>query len=240
MSDTITLDADTGDALRVIASPPRADESERPIDPRLVLLAAPDSPAAAGYRVLRHRVLSQDDPRVIAVTSAGPHEGKSACAANLALAIAEGGQSRVLLVEANLRAPSLATLFAVTPGECFARQMAAHRPTDGARRERPWSVAEISPGLHLAALLPPAEGEPLHLDGPALAAALTSLRAGGYDYLVVDAPAVLGSADVNLIDQCVDGVLFTVLRGRTSGRALGRAIEQLRPKKLLGLVLVGA
>jgi Mrp family chromosome partitioning ATPase len=50
---------------------------------------------------------------VIAVTSAGPAEGKTTCAMNLALAIAEEAMTRVLLLEANPLRPSLAQVFAL-------------------------------------------------------------------------------------------------------------------------------
>src|SRR5262245_32000932 len=65
------------------------DEIDLPVRPdrRLVLLREPESASARGYRSLRHRLLAHSDPRVIAVTSAEPGEGKTSCAVNLALSL---------------------------------------------------------------------------------------------------------------------------------------------------------
>lgn len=206
-------------------------------DPRLILLTDPDSERAASFRVLRHRLQEHGDPRVIAVTSARSEEGKTTCAVNLALALGECGRARVLLVEANLRAPTLASLFGIVLPECFAAQMKRHKdlPLDA------WSVVELfSPSLHVLAVKPEGEGGRPLLDGPGLSLAIAVLRQAGYDYIVLDTPPVLGAADVNLIEDAVDGVLFVALAQSTPARSLRRAIEQLAPGKLLGITLLDA
>jgi Mrp family chromosome partitioning ATPase len=203
-------------------------------DPRLILVREPDSARAASFRVLRHRLQGRGDPRVIAVTSAGPREGKTTCAANLALALGECGRARVLLVEANLRAPVLAPLFGFMPPQCFSTQMTRHKekPLDA------WSVVDVfSERLHVLAVQPTDRGRPL-LDGPAFAIAMEMLGQAGYDYIVVDTPPVLGAADVNLIEDSCDGVLFAARARTTTSRSLRAAVDQLTPAKLLGVTLL--
>jgi Mrp family chromosome partitioning ATPase len=203
-------------------------------DPRLILLCEPDSPRAASFRVLRHRLEQRGNPRVIAVTSSEAGEGKSTMAANLAMAIGECERAKVLLVEANLRTPSLAALFGFLPPTCFALQLYAHRekPLD------PWAVVEcFSPSLHVLAVKPGQESRPL-LDGPAFTHAMDMLKNAEYDYIVVDTPPVLTSADVNLIEDTCEGVLFTGWSGRSSGRSLRHALDQLAPSKILGFALM--
>jgi Mrp family chromosome partitioning ATPase len=207
-----------------------------PVDPdrRLILLREPDSAQAASFRVLRHRLEQRGNPRVIAVTSAEEGEGKTTCAANLAMALGECERARVLLVEANLRNPSLAALFGFLPPTCFSLQLQQHKekPLD------PWSVVEaFTPSLHVIAVKPGQESRPL-LDGPAFAHAMDMLRNAGYDYIVLDTPPVLGSADVNLVEDTCDGVLLCGWARRSSGRALRRAVEQLAPAKILGITLL--
>jgi Mrp family chromosome partitioning ATPase len=203
-------------------------------DARLVMVRQPDSPQAASYRVLRHRLQERGDPRIIAVTSAGPKEGKTTCAVNLALALGECGRARVLLVEANLRSPSLAPLFGFMPPQCFSVQMQKHRekPAEG------WSVVEVfSEYLHVLAVEPSDRGRPL-LDGPAFAIAIEGLSQAGYDYIVLDTPPVLGTADVNLIEDSADGVLLTAWARTTPSQRLRQAIDQLVPSKVLGVTLL--
>jgi Mrp family chromosome partitioning ATPase len=201
----------------------------------LVMLTLPDSSRAAAYRVLRHRLSRENDPKVILVTSPVAREGKTICAANLAIALGESGRARVLLVEANLRTPSLGDLFGYVPSECFAEQMARHHehPTE------PWSVvAAYEPWLHVLAVAPKNAGRGL-VDGPAFTHAIEHLRKTiGYDYVVIDAPPVLGSADVNVIQDSADGVVMVTRAKHSSKKRLQRAVDQLQPVRLLGMVLL--
>jgi Mrp family chromosome partitioning ATPase len=203
-------------------------------DARLVLVNDPDSPRAANFRVLRHHILEAGRPQVIVVSSARPGEGKTTTAVNLALALAECGRAKVLLVETNLQRPQLASMFRVVPSWCFAEQLAAHRH----QPMLPWSLIDIPQlWLHVAAVNPRVEQRQL-LDAPAFAIAMERLRLGGYDHIVIDSPPVLGSADVNLMQDAADGVLLTV-RGRVStARDLRRTIDQLSPARVLGSVLL--
>lgn len=204
-------------------------------DPRLFMANAPDSAQAACFRVLRQRVAARKELRTVAVTSAEAGEGKTTCAVNLAMALGEGGRARVLLVEANLRAPSVAELFGLTPPLCFASQLASARkdPFWG------WVVASIpSPPFHLLAV-DPASPEP-RLDARAFELAMKALCELPYDFIVIDAPSVLGSADVNLIQESVDGVLLTAWCHRSRAAAQLRAVEQLGPAKIVGFVLLNA
>jgi Mrp family chromosome partitioning ATPase len=207
---------------------------DAPLDPRLILVAEPDSERAASFRVLRHHLLDAGRPQVIAVSSPRPGDGKTTCAINLALALAECGRSKVLLVETHVRHPQLASLFRFVPPWCFAEQLAAHRH----QPLLPWGLVDIPQlWLHVAAINPRIEQSQL-LDAPAFAIAMERLRLGGYDHIVIDCPPVVGSADVNLIQDAADGTVLVVRGKRTTARDLRGAIEQLSPARVLGTVLV--
>jgi len=86
-------------------------KSTTTLDSRLVSFVKPRSFEADQYRMLRYaieRACPTESSRVIAVTSAVPGDGKTLTAVNLAGSIAKGGQSRVLLVDADLRRPAIA------------------------------------------------------------------------------------------------------------------------------------
>lgn len=203
-------------------------------DSRLVMVHAPDSARAAAFRVLRHHLLQAGRPQVIAVTSARAGEGKTTAAINLALALAECGRARVLLVEGVLRRPQLASIFRFVPPWCFADQLDAHRHQPGA----PWTLVDLpAQWLHVAAVAPDATPREL-LDAPAFAIAMDRLRLAGYDHIVVDAPAVLGGAEANLIQDATDGVVLAVRARVTTSRDLRRTVEQLSPGHVLGSVLL--
>jgi Mrp family chromosome partitioning ATPase len=203
-------------------------------DRRLEMVVDPDSERSASFRVLRHHLLEVGRPCCVIVSSPQAGEGKTTTAVNLALALAECGRAKVLLVETHLRRPQLANVFKFVPPWCFAEQLAAHRH----QPMMPWSLIEIPQlWLHVGAVNPRIEKTQL-LDGPAFAIAVERLRLGGYDHIVVDAPPVLGSADVNLMADAADAVVLT-LRARTSTtRDLRRAIEQIGANKVAGTVLV--
>jgi Mrp family chromosome partitioning ATPase len=202
-------------------------------DWRLVILNRKLVPQAASMRSLRHRIADRGDPRVILVTSAAEGEGKTFCAANLALALAEVKRSRVLLVEANVENPSLAPLFGIASPPCFLKQMEEHR----GRLEAPWRVLELTTyDLHVLAISPKPQG-PRVLDGQHFVTCLDSLR-GAYEYVVVDGPTVDGNPEIPLIEDAVDGVVFATNDQETRARPLRYAIEQLAPGDLLGVVLV--
>ena len=149
---------------------------------------------------------------------------------------ASAGASRVLLVEANLRAPALAALFGFMPPECFSAQLQRHseKPLE------PWSVVEVfSPSLHVLAVKPGRRRRQAAARRAGVRASrMEMLAQAGYDYIVIDTPPVLGAADVNLIEDSADGVLFTAWSRSTSSRSLRAAVEQLAPAKLLGVTLL--
>ena len=201
----------------------------------LPMLCEPNGAPAASFRVLRYRLKKQDDPRIIAVTSALVSEGKTTTAINLALAFAEYGRDRVLLVEGNLRRPKIAEMLGFTTPSCFARQLdrSLQHP------DAPWEVvAAFSDNLHVLAVEPtPARFGPLC--APAFKSALRRLVAEAYAFIIVDCPAVLDTADVNVIADSVDALLFTAVEGRSRAADLRRAEERLAPANIVGTVLLG-
>ncbi len=204
------------------------------LDRRLALVIDPDSERSASFRVLRHHLLELGRPQVVIVSSPRAGDGKTTTAINLALALAECGRAKTLLVETHVRRPQLTSIFKFVPPWCFAEQLAAHRHQPA----MPWSLIDIPQlWLHIAAINPRIAQTQL-LDGPAFAIAMERLRQGGYDHIVVDAPPVLGSADVNLMADAADSVVFALRARRSNVRDLRRAIDQLGSNKVTGTVLL--
>jgi len=200
----------------------------------LTLLSAPESRAAASYRMLYYRLKGLGNPCAVAITSPNSGEGKTLCSVNLALAMAEDGRDKVLLVEANLRSPRIAEVLGYSPPACFRNQLARYLETPG----EPWRVvAAFLDNLHVLAVDPGGTG-PRLLSAPSFRAALHDFRTTGYSHVVIDCPSVIGSADANVVADTVDAVLLTASARRTRGNALKKAKEQLAPCPLLGTILV--
>jgi Mrp family chromosome partitioning ATPase len=206
-----------------------------PVDPLLVVAAEPYSPRADAYRTLRRKLAGNPALRVLSITSANAGEGKTVFAANLALALREGARSRVLVVEANLRAPGLGKLLGFPTPDCFLQQIKRHAEDPRA----PWVVAEPLPKLHVMAIDPQTPHEPL-LDPVTFSTAMERLKQAGYEYIVVDAPPVLGGLDCNVIADSVDATILTALPMKSLRKPMRKAVEQLDPAPILGVVVLEA
>lgn len=230
----LALYAPEGEALAVTARLVDSSSATLPetLDRRLVLLRDPESPQARSFRLLAHRLRHAGAPKTVIVTSARGAEGKTTCAANLALALAEDAGSRVLLLEANHRTPVHAKLFGVDQPVGLARQLA--------RLETalvPWTTWRVDGGLHLL----PAEpgGRDVAPSRGTFRVAVEELGQA-FDHLIVDAPSVLESADVMALTDSADAVVLAARAKRTRGRDVEQAIAQLAPATILGVVLLDA
>ena len=116
----------------------------------LIMLAEPQSAAAEAYRALAANLQfsSRDfDVQTLGITSAAPGEGKSTTTANLAIALAEGGR-RVIVIDADLRRPTLHTLFGLDNREGLSNVLLggeSHLPLQDT----------IAPGVRLLSSGPP-------------------------------------------------------------------------------------
>lgn len=207
-------------------------ELDAPFDPRLSVLSEPTSPVAQAFRLLQHRLQAEHDPRVIVVTSAQAGEGKTTCAANLALVLAETAGSRVLLLDANLTRPAIAEAFRYVPSDNLMSKLLRNEDVSP-----PYAVASTSTSrLQLAALASPiAAGK--RLDQSLLGALLRALRES-YQYIVIDTAAVLENADASSASQCADAVVMSTRAGLSRRDRLRRAIAQLRPANVVGAVML--
>jgi Mrp family chromosome partitioning ATPase len=202
----------------------------------LVMLGDTAPDATAALRVLRHRLEQKraNGMWVFGITSARATEGKSTFAAQLALVLSESQRARVLLCEASFQKPSLARIlgFRVPTGNGFSTQIA--RKMRGS--PEPWCVVALGPALHVLAEDDREPGFPETLHSTHFANAVSFL-ARGYDFLIVDSPAILGSGDANVVENAVDAMILVARSGETQGKDLRDAVKQLGDRKTMGIVL---
>ncbi|MDR0966229.1 MAG: CpsD/CapB family tyrosine-protein kinase [Myxococcales bacterium] len=223
------------------------------IDRNLVPLTSPHSAAAEQYRMLFHRLrhsAGEIAPRVLTVTSAMGGEGKSLTAANLALIAASerGSTERILLIDADLRRPSLHALFGVPLSPGLAEVASGHCALEQALR--PLGIAGLSllsaggggeerGGTGRRARSRGARSARAAMSSTphaALGNVLARLRAA-FDAIYLDVPPLLASADGAFWASESDGTLLVVRAGETSRQMVAQALEALGEARLLGCVL---
>lgn len=207
------------------------------VDSHLVSLVSPAGLEAEQYRALRHMVEQKhktDNLSVIAVTSPGVGDGKTTTAINLAGALAQGTDNSVLLVEADLRRPSIAELLGFTSSG-IGLVDAILDPTLALS-----DIVQTRPPFNLSVVLggqtPPSPYEVLKL--PRLGALLDEARER-FDYIVLDTPPLVPVQDCRVLARWVDGVVLVVAADHTPRALLEAALDILDPSKVVGLVFNG-
>ncbi|RPI51842.1 MAG: polysaccharide biosynthesis tyrosine autokinase, partial [Acidobacteria bacterium] len=187
------------------------------------------------FRALRTSLVfssGTEGTRVIALTSAQPLEGKTTTACNMAIALAYGG-SRVLLIDADMRRPSVSRTLGIEnnvglshllTGQATARQ-AIHRTNV----QNLWVMT--------AGMTPPNPSELLASDR--MKTLIANVQTGPFDWVLIDTPPVLAVTDAVIIAPWVSGVVFVIGSEMTQRRLAERAVETLLTSRphVLGAVL---
>ena len=187
----------------------------------LITLTDPRSPVSEAYRTLRTNLSfsSLDEPiRTLVVTSPAPDEGKSTTIANLAVTMAQGGR-KTILVDCDLRRPSLHTLF-----ECQAEPGLTNflLEEDGQPALQQTQVEGLQ--LFSSGPLPP---NPADLLGSQKMDKVIASLAQSADIVLFDAPPVIAVTDAAVLGAKVDGVLLVINAGKTRREHAERAKEML-------------
>jgi capsular exopolysaccharide synthesis family protein len=176
-----------------------------------------------------HQIQLERGLKRVMVTSACAGEGKTLTAANLSLTLSESYRRRVLLVDADLRRPSLAALLHAPGGSGLSDWL---RTDD----RRPPYLVRLSEHL---TLLPGGEGDPdplAILSSPQLGRILEQ-AASEFDWIVIDTPPVAQLADARLLTSNVEGIVFVIAAASTPFAMIRHALDALDPKKVVGVVL---
>jgi tyrosine-protein kinase Etk/Wzc len=177
---------------------------------------------------------TDERPRVVAVTSATPRDGKSTIAANLAMTLADQG-GRALLIDADLRRPQIHTTFGIEQAPGLADILLGRISTEDASQPS----AEI-PELRILTCGTGVENPAELIGSTVFEDCILELRRM-FDYIVIDTPPLLAVTDAALVGAVADGTLVVVRANKTDSEALSAAVNQLRRLHvpLLGVVMNG-
>lgn len=191
---------------------PYAPEEQRNVSPELVMLREPFSPRAEAFRALRSQLMMRtfaDDAaalrRAVAVISPDSGDGKSYCAANLAVALAQLGGARTLLVDADMRTPRLHTLFGLDNRAGLSGILSGRSDSQVIQQVAGVGNLFVLP----VGITPP---NPLELvERPAFGLLLRELTAK-FDHVIVDTPAAVRGADAGVIAARCGAALLVARR----------------------------
>jgi non-specific protein-tyrosine kinase len=203
--------------------------------PNLITLTNPRSPAAEAYHTLRTNLTfaALDKPiETLVVTSPAPDTSKSTVLANLAVTLAQG-ERRTVLVDADLRRPTLHEIFGVTNERGLTTMFVEEKALE--------DPPLVETGVENLWLLPsgPLPPNPADLLGSRkMEQAIAALKAQA-DIVLFDAPPVIVVTDAVMLGTKTDGVLLVVSAGRTRREHTQRAKELLERVhvRILGAVL---
>ncbi len=215
--------------------PAPAVQTTEGVESHLVSLLDPTGFEAEQYRILRHTVEQKRRETglcMIAVSSATVGDGKTVTAINLAGALAQAAEARVLLVDMDLRRPSVTEQLGL--GHSHSRGLVDAILNPGLSLE---DIVRWCPSFNLAVI---SSGRPLSVPYEVL----KSARLGEiwqearrcYDYIVLDTPPLISLPDCRLIGKWADGFLVVVAAHKTPQRLVEEAINLVDPEKMVGLV----
>jgi capsular exopolysaccharide synthesis family protein len=211
------------------------DESAEIVDGHLVSLVTPATFEAEQYRALR-QIIEEARVRsgvtVVAISSPSVGDGKTTTAINLAGALAQSPEARVLLVDTDLRRPSIAASLGLqatpSPGLVGAITDASLTVADIVRRRPPFNLDVLPAGDR-----PTAPYELLR--SPRFGELLQEARRL-YDYVILDTPPLVAVPDCRVIADSVDRFVVVVAAHRTPKRLVEDALSVMEPEKVIGLL----
>jgi len=200
----------------------------------LVTYGHPKSMLSEAYRSIRTSILlssSEKPPKKITITSPNPAEGKTTTVINTAIALSQTG-AQVLIIDADMRKPKVHKIFNHENGRGLSNFLSGHGDLE--------SIVEESEVPNLFYIPSgPVPPNPSELLGSNLFKNMLESLEARFDHILLDSPPVLGFADAIILSTCVNGVILTVLGGKTPRETLQRAKEALQQThtKILGVVI---
>lgn len=203
----------------------------------LVFSSAKDFPAGAEqFRTLRsrlYRIRETKSLNTLLISSSTPGEGKTFVSANLAQALVRQHGCRVLLIDADMRAPRLHQILGVPPGPGLAEYLQGGRTeVEVIQKGQEDELYFIQAGLHVT--------HPAELISNGGLKQLLARVSGLFDWIIIDSPPVLPVSDAIVLATMCDGVLFVVRAGTTPAAVSQKACQQLQEANIIGVILNSA
>jgi protein-tyrosine kinase len=176
-----------------------------------------------------HHAQTERGLKVIMTSSALPGEGKSLTAVNLALTLSESYHRRVLLIDADLRRPTVQRIFGIPPISGLNEGLKASE-------DRPMALTPVCERLFVLPAGRP-EADPMSGLTSDRMRRLITQAAASFDWVIVDSPPVSLLPDASLLSAFVDGVLLVVRAGKAPFSLVKRTVDSITHERILGVVM---
>ncbi len=220
-------------------SVPEPPLEERALPPRLDERAAKaiESPIfieqfrRASASLIEAQAAANGSLKVLLVASASPGDGKTMTALNLALVLGRSYGRRVLLIDGDLRRPSLHRVVGVSNRSGLADALQARSDVR----------LEVAPITDTVTLLPagPADPDPLRSLSSARMKRVIQEASQRFDWVIIDSAPVGAVADASVLATLVDGIVFVVRAEHSQYPAVKKAMQTLGHDRILGVILNG-
>ncbi len=203
----------------------------------LVVTNGRDPLAAEQYRVLYTRLeqtRSRKSSKAFAVTSAVKGEGKTVTSFNLAYVMAKEFRNKVILVECDLRNPTIRSSYLDSEN-----QYGLVDVLKGDVELEDAIVQLESTELYILPVRQNVKNSSELLSSQHMKELLKTLKKR-FDYVLIDSPPILPMADINILSRMVDGLLLVVRAGKTPKDLVKKAVNSITGGKFVGIVLNGA
>lgn len=203
------------------------------VEPRLVAITHPNSNYCEEYRSLRTHVLHKSQRQklqAIVVASVNPSEGKSVTALNLSWLLAQTDGVKCLIIDSDLRMPSLADYLGIETDKGLSHVLAGTATLAE-------SIVSLEPaGLHILAGGDARNDVAELISGPKFKEILREAREM-FDFVIIDAPPLGIFTDATVLINHADGAMLVVRANRTRYSVIDRILEPLPKDRMLGVVL---
>lgn len=212
-----------------------ASSGRKGSEPRLVSKSKPASMEAEQFRVAATKLVLMVIERhttVIVVTSAVMGEGKSTTVANLGHVLANDLEKSTLVIDCDLKHPTLHTYFDIEPEPGLFDLLQCEASLNGCLRMPEGSSLWTLPAGSIPA-------KPIELAKIRKLGDLLSGLKNRFEYILLDAPPILPLADMNVLARMADVLVLVVRAGETSREVVQKALKTLNPGIQMGAILNG-
>ncbi len=218
-----------------IEKPAPSDDQDNVLDDRLVSFFAPSSLVTEQFRRLRTHILKpgpQGLPRTIMIASAMSGEGKSLIAINLAIIIAVELHSHALLIDCDLRNPSISRWFGLHEAKGLSDYLMGQAEIPDLLIKTGVDKLSIMCGGTL-------QENPVELIGSdPMKKLLGDLKSRYNDrYIILDSSPLLATTEPSVLNDMADAILLVVKAGETPRETVLQALKLVDKNKILGVVL---